>query len=250
MNRQQLYDVWAPLSSPWSAWVKPVLFAQSDEFSAPTDYDWPALSVPQFDTTSALVIDLPGPAAIHFAREVVAQGFRPLPLYNAIAGPMTASQIVPVNAIVSALRASADWLATVSLVSSAPPAFLLDAHRNPPTAQLQPGVFDNRSISLPTDFPSAATLKSFGLRGVTLVTSADEPPAADLAHTLRRWQDAGLPITQLALSTAARRPIEIKKPWQYRTLWHNLIAAFGLKKSPLGGFGGMLPIPTSGGMVG
>jgi len=31
------------------------------------------------------------------------------------------------------------------------------------------------------------------------------------------------------------------RPGGFRSLWHNLMATFGLRRSPLGGFGGRLP---------
>ena len=108
-------------------------------------------------------------------------------------------------------------------------------------------MFDNRSISLPTDFPSANLLLSRGIRRIILVQAHFTDPQADLSHTLRRWQEAGLTILAVAIDEpAAPRPITIRRPTAFRLLWYNLLAKLGLKPNPLGGFGGRLPMPSSG----
>lgn len=38
----------------------------------------------------------------------------------------------------------------------------------------------------------------------------------------------------------------IQRPSRFRFLLYNALATFGLKRAPLGGFGGLLPMPSSG----
>ena len=71
--------------------------------------------------------------------------------------------------------------------------------------RVEPPAFDNRSVSLPTDFPSANLLLSYGVRRVVLVQATDGQPQADLAHTLLRWQQAGIDMMRSAVDAATRR---------------------------------------------
>jgi hypothetical protein len=103
------------------------------------------------------------------------------------------------------------------------------------------------SISLPTDFPSANLLRSRGITRVVVVQPKSILPDPDLCHTLRRWQDAGLPILLKSLEEAgAPVPVIVNRPLGFRLLWHNFLATIGLKRSPFGGFGGRLPVPSAG----
>ena len=145
------------------------------------------------------------------------------------------------------LAAAAPSLQNLRLPIHAPPAFLLDANRNAAAAAPLPGMFDNRSISLPTDFPSAHFLLSRGIRRIILVQPDRTDPQADLSHSLRRWQESDLAILSKAINEPdAPLPIMIQRPKAFRLLWYNLLAKLGLKSSPLGGFGGRLPMPSSG----
>jgi hypothetical protein len=113
---------------------------------------------------------------------------------------------------------------------------------------MTPGRFDNRSVSLPTDFPSGNLILSKGIRRAIVVQRSGGPPQEDLAHTLRRWQQAGIRIELKAWDAAgAPVPSEVRQPWLFRALWHRLIVTAGLRRNPLGGFGGTLPEPSSGG---
>ena len=67
MNKQDVFEAWAPGGGDWSAWAKPVLFAHLDHVprlespgadAVPYDLSW----VPrpgQGEDSAALVIDLP-----------------------------------------------------------------------------------------------------------------------------------------------------------------------------------------------
>ena len=104
-----------------------------------------------------------------------------------------------------------------------------------------PGRFDNRSISFPTDFPSANFLLAHGVERVVLVQTDALQPQADLAHTLRRWQEGGIEIAAKALAQPEAPVVcMVARPSRFRNLWYRLLATGGLKANPLGGFGGML----------
>jgi len=270
LSREQTFDLWAPAASPWSPWVKPVLFAylpalaasQLEETAmlAPGRTDW----APPADGTCALVIDLPGVRSVNLSEALAGNGYRPIPLFNAVPGPMDslAQPLIDVNSIGKALQAASTRLvdALRKLPAEAPPVFVLDAQRRvgrPP----EPGAFDNRWVSLPTDFPSAAFLKSRGIERVLLIIAAEHmlstagQPQTDLAHTLLRWQEAGLPMESCGVDEHLElrsRPdrIVVERPRWFRAAWHNALSVLGLRRNPLGGFGGELPIPSGSGGAG
>jgi hypothetical protein len=261
LSREQTFELWAPEESRWAVWAKPVLFACLGALGSnqplpqqppppPDISSW----VPKADGSTLLVVDLPGVQSVQLGEALALVGFRPLPLFNAVSGP---NELVQVRSIVRAIQqVSARARAPLSsLPSDAPPAFLLDADRRLGRVP-RAGDFDNRSISLPTDFPSANFLQSRGVSQVLLINTAragfvtEDQPASDLAHTLLRWQLAGLQIRIQRMSetfeVSAPRAIEVKRPPRFRAIWHNALSLLGLRRNPLGGFGGTLPVPSSG----
>lgn len=256
MTKEELFEIWAPPDGQWSPWVKPVLFAcaheESFQFPQPlAAFD--ATGFPRVAERNALVLDLPGADGIRAGVALAAQGYRPVPLYNAIPGPRltpltlpTSSALVDVYEIVEALGAAAPLLSTLNLSLEAPPAFLLDANRRGEGKPVTPGRFDNRSVSFTTDFPSATFLRANGIERAVLVQLDRDEPQPDLAHTLRRWQEGGIQIMRKRLDYPdGPIPIEISKPSAFGLLFQRALAALGLRRG-LGGFGGMVPTPSSG----
>lgn len=258
-SNDSIFELWAPPTSPWSPWAKPVLFAHLNIVPPPEGalVETAPAHLPPADGTTAIVLDLPGALGISAALTYARNGYRPIPLYNAIPTPSlygAAQSTCDLIPIISSLILASETLAQLDLHYSAPPVFLLDSLRRTGTGNYPaPGMFDNRSVSLPTDFPSANILLSHNIRSVLLVTHTTLTVEADLAHTLRRWQDAGLQIYGSPLqSSTPPELLNISKPNLFRIAWQRALATFGLKKNPLGGFGGYLPIPSqsSGGRFG
>lgn len=268
LSRERVFDLWAPAACPWSAWAKPVLFAYLPIFSqaqlaeAQAETASSAPWAPPADGSCALVLDLPGALSVRLAEALVQRGYRPVPLFNAVPGPLQEPEgrainpLIDVYGIASALQAASARLlqALPALPPEAPPAFVLDANRRH-GRRPEPGAFDNRSVSLPTDFPSAAFLQSRGVERVLLVIEAAHilstagQPETDLAHTLLRWQEAGLQIESCAVDESLELRsspdrISVERPRWYRAIWHNALSVLGLTRSPLGGFGGELPVPS------
>jgi hypothetical protein len=262
MTKQEVYDAWAPSWSDWSTWAKPVLFAYADlatqtvpgtELPSP-DVSW----VPAANGSTALVVDLPGDNSGWFGLALAKIGYVPVPLYNAIPAPdrwylpseedpYTATAVVEVGHILSALVQAAPVLASLQINPNAPPAFLLDANRRLDDGFVGPGQFDNRSVSLPTDFPSSNRLLSRGIEQVLLIQQDGTTPQPDLAHTLRRWQDSGIQILSKSLAdTNAPVAIDVVRPSRFRMLFYNALATMGLRRSFFGGFGGILPLAAAG----
>lgn len=275
MTPKHIYDAWAPATSEWSQWVKPVLFAHLPvtlDASADVAVDNSlAERIPPGDGATALVLDLAGALGAQMAGSLVERGYRPVPLYNSCPPPLWSGQsesvasflcsesappvgrpAVDVLPILQALQTNAPLLRGARLPREAPPAFLLDANRR--MGQMgfisEPGAFDNRSISLPTDFPSSNFLLSRGIRKVVLAQQHGMEPESDLSHTLLRWQRAGVSIWRITLApdegSRSPQPFTVRRPPRFRSAWYGLMARMGLRPHPLGGFGGLLPHPSSG----
>lgn len=267
MTPEDVYECWAPAGGRWSPWAKPVVFAHlhllhdSLDAFAPTDMPGLPGTPPSLDATgdTAVVVDIPGADGVELGLLLASRGFRPVPLYNAVPLPVLSTGTrsmgpvaVDLRGVAKALDEGATVLAATTLPWDAPPAFLLDARRRAGdvTARIGPGTFDNRSVSLPSDFPSANALLAAGVTRVVVVvvmyTLTEQIPQPDLAHTLRRWQDAGIRIELFRLGAdATPRPIEVPRPRWYRHAWHGLLVRLGLRPHLLGGFGGFIPIPSS-----
>lgn len=276
LRPQDIYQAWAPPGARWSRWAKPVLFAHlPTEWSESVEsaMKLPAIAVaPPADGRTVLVVDLPAARSVATGLALARLGYRPVPLFNALPGPMEPAMRVDVTELGVRQRAAraavelrpamrwlwngAQLLRAMRLPEAAPPAFLLDADRRiGPPGVLEAGDFDNRSVSFPSDFPSAALLRSEAFESVLLVQAEDGlEPQTDLAHTLRRWQAAGLAMLRCGAveleSTAGSgigRRYTVGRPSGFGLLWARLLMGFGLRRSPLGGFGGYLPDPSSSG---
>lgn len=259
-TQAKMFETWAPQLGTWSAWAKAVLFAHvpgiAPSPAAPMEVDAPW--APAADGRTAIVLDLPGPRSVWSGVALARRGYRPVPLFNAVPGPSRSfgpigtagRELVDVWSIIDALQQVTPVLDSMSrsLSTDAPPAFLLDAGRRFSRFLAHPGDFDNRSVSLPTDFPSANLLLNRGIDRALLVTTNDLRPQEDLAHALLRWQEAGIGIVGIAVDAAMQepQPIRVQRPQFFRVMWHNLLSRVGLKRSPMGGFGGTLPVPSSG----
>jgi hypothetical protein len=170
MVKDLVFAAWAPDLSIWTPWVKPVLFAHLTEWNSesvpPMQIDTHRFDFVQPGAGGAIVVDLPAEASVLAGLVLAGKGFRPVPLYNALPGP---ANVIDLTGILSALVMGAEHLEKLQLPGDAPPAFLLDARRRGEGADLLPGRFDNRSVSLPTDFPSANLLLSRGIRRALLI---------------------------------------------------------------------------------
>jgi hypothetical protein len=247
---EELFSVWAPSGAIWSPWVKPVLFAHAASFVAAgkaTPFEFDLSWLPTNRTNGAIVVDLPGSDGVWLGLALARIGYRPIPLYNAAPAPERDLSLVPIGPILAAIIAATPELAKLNLPANAPPAFLLDANRRGGMEAAEPGRFDNRSISFPTDFPSANLLLHRGIHSAVLVTETGGPPQPDLAHTLRRWQEAGIILAAKRLNTSnPPEPLIVQRPTWYRWLWYRLAMLARLRRNPLGGFGGTISESAGG----
>lgn len=256
MTPEELFAIWAPEDSVWSPWAKPVCFVQPWLANAGTasanpveqPMDWmhlPCDGIPLAGDT-ALVVDLSGEVSAAYGVALAGRGYCPVPLFNACSGP---AELVPIQPILAALRHGARDLAHApSRPPAAPPAFLLDANRQRGAHEVRPGRFDNRSLLFPQDFPSATFLRAQGIQQVLVLQVDRSPIAEDLAHVLLRWQQAGLTILRcVPLLREPPEPCRVKRPPSFRSAWYRAMAVMGLRRNSAGGFGSVVPMPSSGG---
>jgi hypothetical protein len=253
VTEDEIFETWAPRGGRWSPWVKPVLFSFVD--SVLTNQEIPLFTglddvSPVAET--AIVVDLPGVESIAAALVLAARGWRPVPLFNALpgpgedfVGPTRPPVAVDVHPIIMALRMATPVLDSSSLSPLAPPAFLLDSRRHAPGWKTQFGTFDNRSMTFPTDFPSAAKLREYSISHV-LVIQQSAKLQDDLTYTLRQWQESGLPIELLEPGPhAQRRPCAIRKVTTLGLWWMRVVTFLTFRRDRRGSFGGMLVEPSS-----
>jgi hypothetical protein len=108
------------------------------------------------------------------------------------------------------------------------------------------GMFDNRWMVFPQDFPSGKFLLGQGIRNAVLI-SRWKQPGEDVAHILLRWQEAGISIySKSVTSDEAVCPIKVSPPSRFRRSWHRALAMVGLRRNSTGGFGAVIPYTSAG----
>jgi hypothetical protein len=248
MQRETVFEAWAPGNGAWSLWARPVLFWEMlDTCDMPAEQPWQNISInwaPPASENAVLILDLPGEEGVHLGLALAACGYRPVPLYNGCTGP---SELIDHGPLLRALRAGAAYLAALRLPAGAPPAFLLDSRRRGLPRALRPHMLDNRWKVFPEDLPSEQLLQRRGVRRVMLIQRGRCDPQDDLARVLRYWQEAA--ITLEAKDVAEPNPPRLlfvpPIAW-YRQWWYGLLSLLGLQRSPRDGFGYIVPEPTHG----
>lgn len=247
---EETFAAWTPPGVVWSEWAKPVAFINAHDPGAASPGEPPAeIRLPlSLDPASAVIVDLPGADAVHAGLLLAERGFCPVPLFNGTSGPSAA---IDVQSITRALVAGAEALRARPPAAAAPPAFLLDSRRRGVGVALKPRVYDNRWVTLPQDFPSAARLVSHGIRSVTLLQRKSLAVQPDLAHVLRRWCDHGIALRAVDVESGqAADNVTVPKPSGFKLAWYVMIALLGLRRSNVGGFGAVIPEQTSSGGYG
>ncbi|MBP5975038.1 hypothetical protein HW132_20430 [Brasilonema sp. CT11] len=263
MDKQTIFDLWAPPNSIWSAWVKPVLFAHLRESlltipPLPTPHlNW----LPPVEEGWAIVVDLSGMQSVGVGLALAQKGYRPVPLFNSCPLPtafINEQQLplekllrftkVDVESILAALVQGCSVLNQIDLPNDAPPAFLLDDRRQGQSLNfgiVPNNLFDNRSIVFSTDFPSVDFLRAQNIRGVIVFRERDRKFSSDLTHILQIWQKAGMLLSYKCL--ANQRPPQRLKIWAFPWLglWIRLLTRLNLIQNSTGGFGGFISSSSS-----
>ena len=86
---------------------------------------------------------------------------------------------------------------------------------------------------------------------MVLVQEIAGKPQNDLAHILLRWQEAGIRILGCEASGDKQpEPVQVEKPNNFRALWYRAMVLAGLRRNSAGGFGAIVPEPSSSGGYG
>jgi len=261
MNKDEIFNIWAPEASLWWTWTKPVLFSHldrgvvdGDAFEMPSNIDW----CPPKATKVVVVVNLPGVDSVRMGVALAARGYRPVPLYNAIPLPNGGALLDPISRrrvaavdvlpVIKELCRGAEWLGKLNIPDDAPLAFLLDANRLGGGYDPLPEEFDNRSVCYATDFPSANFLLAHGFQQVLLIQKTSSLPQSDLAHVLRRWQEAGIGLNVLRIDfPMTPEPLVVGRPSWYGAMFQRALTAMGLRRARSGGFGAWVPESGAGG---
>lgn len=272
---ETLWGTWGPpQTSPWSAYHRPTLFAALDgikpadllpappqglEGNAGVPREAPAWA----DAKTAILLDLPAKAsAAYGALLALRSGHEPVATFN---NWPHEKGVVDLWRAIGALLYYVPWVVearerrkvgSYRHEGTPPPVFLMDAHR---LGRLpKPGEFDNRYYLLDSDLPTEAALRKAGIERVAYVRRAprgDTPPEPwpetddvnrylhDLAKRIpvvrvEAYDDAWAWREPAPLSTAIRKtPFNTTKDPAFE----------GFRRSSAGGFGRLVPEPSSGG---
>ena len=242
LSREDAFAAWAPEGVSWSEWAKPIAFAQGEAFfEARTVEDSEIPDIPlTFDSSCAVIVELPGSDAVFAGLALAMRGWRPVPLFNGTRGPSPAIDVTPIQFAMAHCVERLKWL-TIS--PNAPPAFLIDSRRLAVGVKRPVGSYDNRWVVLPQDFPSGALLASRGIRSAVVLQRSSDGMfiADDLRHVVRRWQEQGIRIDVAEIDTKKIETVNVPAPSSFRRAWYVAMALFGLRRSNVGGFGSIVP---------
>jgi hypothetical protein len=260
----QLFDVWGPHPhGPWVPYHCVPLFASLDRLmrdavgpAAPPGspkrpatppelppYARPGAPPPDWLTPSTwTILDLPGARSVEAAAWLVGvTGAQPVCTFDN--WPHERGVLKPEHALAELLR----WATTLREARSrigadAPPLWICERERLGERPG-RPNEFDNRYFLDDSVLPGPGVLSRYGIeRVVYVVPNVDDEPLADLEGYFGELLLAGIAVLRLGLTpegsslmpfSSRRSPRPIPR-WTYR-------------RSAVGGFGTLVPEPSSGG---
>jgi hypothetical protein len=255
LSARDIYSIWAPSTSVWSQWAKPVLFAQLNPAAVrPLNLNKVIASLgmswlSNYDTQyTGIVVNLPAVQSVAMGIALAQSGYQPVPLFNAANGP---GAVIPLDEIQSAVVTGAATLQSITTREQAPPAFLIDSDRIKGAIPPSPGAFDNRWVLFPQDFPSGTFLSSRNIDQMIVVQAAPMPLQDDLKAILYRWKKANVEILGKTLNATGELPGKLNLGFRglggFVTWWIVSLALMriGSRRNNVGGFGSMIPEPGS-----
>jgi hypothetical protein len=257
MTNESIYEIWRPANSPWTQWVKPVVFP----FLRPTAHDCDDYLIRDWQVPlcadTAVIADLPDAEGVSAGIAMARAGYRPVLLYNACPNAdygavslefgqrdhtdsVSRPVVVDMSSILTALCATTKELASLRLSEQAPPVFLVDANRRGSPGE--PGWFDNRSFVTSSDFPSVDYLRRHGISKVILVQPTSKTNA-DILDVVVHMQGLGMTVALQAPWTPwAPHPHVFKPPMFLAAAWESLRRKFGYRRNDFhSSFGGVIP---------
>lgn len=245
---RRLSEAWGPRpEGPWHPFHCITLFAALDYLDArhmgPAAHDplpVAKLRMPAWlDAGTALFVDLPGPKSVALGAALATQGCELVCTFNNWPHAKALQSLEP---LIACLLRYAAWLQEARLrpAGAAPVAWLCDNARLE-GAPGRPGQFDNRYFLEDTQMPGSAYLRRHGIRRIVHLGAVGEPVRGDLAQYLQEYQREGLEISRSELlpEGGLAEPSALTLPAGGFTR--------DFRPNPGGGFGTMVPQPSSGG---
>jgi hypothetical protein len=263
---EALFEVWGPpAGSPWAPFHCVPLFAALDRVPASTvgptpqpmrrpEENPPDISIlpeharpgapapPWLAADCWTILDLPGVASVKAAVWLMASA-RCQPVCTFENWPHPKGILQPEWVLAELLR----WASTVAdfrpgITTTSPPLWICDGERLGRRAGV-PGEFDNRYFLDDSVVPTAGMLRQAGIRSVVYLTLGDQDsPLVDLEGPFADYLSASIPVLHARISDPALEPRPFATPPGPRR-----VPSAGYRRSAAGGFGTLVPEPSSGG---
>lgn len=188
MIGKEIYKIFAPADAKWVEWVRPVPFIAIDTYNRTPAIDWQdrkAIFIENYQSDTAIFIDLPGKEAIELSIDLAYKGYRPIPLFNGTDEQNGAQATTDTYLIESSLINGAKKLKDIHLKNDANPAFLLDYFRTN-RYRAKESIFDNSWDLYKQDIPSAQYFKGNGINKIIIVSKEIQK---DLKKIFLNFQD-------------------------------------------------------------
>ena len=188
MIGKEIYKIFAPADAKWVEWVRPVPFVAIDTYNRTPAIDWQdrkAIFIENYQSNTAIFIDLPGKEAIELSIDLAYKGYRPIPLFNGTDEQNGAQATTDTYLIESSLINGAKKLKDIHLKNDANPVFLLDYFRTN-RYRAKESIFDNSWDLYKQDIPSAQYFKGNGINKIIIVSKEIQK---DLKKIFLNFQD-------------------------------------------------------------
>lgn len=188
MIGKEIYKIFAPADAKWVEWVRPVPFVAIDTYNRTPAIDWQdrkAIFIENYQSNTAIFIDLPGKEAIELSIDLAYKGYRPIPLFNGTDEQNGAQATTDTYLIESSLINGAKKLKDIHLKNDANPAFLLDYFRTN-RYRAKESIFGNSWDLYKQDIPSAQYFKGNGINKIIIVSKEIQK---DLKKIFLNFQD-------------------------------------------------------------
>lgn len=172
MIGKEIYKIFAPADAKWVEWVRPVPFVAIDTYNRTPAIDWQdrkAIFIENYQSDTAIFIDLPGKESIELSIDLAYKGYRPIPLFNGTDEQNGTQATTDTYLIESSLINGAKKLKDIHLKNDANPAFLLDYFRTN-RYRAKESIFDNSWDLYKQDIPSAQYFKGNGIKKIIIVS--------------------------------------------------------------------------------
>lgn len=193
MIGEEIYKVYAPFSSKWSKWVRPVPFVAIDTYNRKSIVDWldrKILFINKYEKETAIFIDLIGKESIELGISLAGFGYRPIPLFNGTDEQVGSQATTDTYLVESCLITGSEKLKNITLNENANPAFLLDSSRTN-RYRAKENIFDNSWDLYKQDIPTAEYFKENGISKIIIIGNTVQ---RDLRKIFFEFQNKGIEI--------------------------------------------------------